>query len=266
MINVPAKIYPLVLLLALIAGEAAAQARFKKGDEFQRQIFAKSNCVLQRGGQNLHVSSSSAITRAYKVTDASDRGASFNISTEKLVDTVNAMDQTMIYSTAKPADPNSGIQTGLQRLAATQISASVNAKGEVTSAHRSVAANDTLMAFAGIQPESLQPGNMLPFMIGFQYNPIFKKGYNWTVTTPSGETVYTIYAINGRTTTITYKTSLLGGNLNSRINGSMMIDNESGLILKRCSQTVSVGYEMVNGVVYTATRRTAITELCSKKQ
>lgn len=266
MINVPAKIYPLVLLLALIAGGAAAQARFKKGDEFQRQVFAKSNCVLQRGGQNLHVSSSSVIVRSYKATDASERGATFAIATEKLIDTVNAMDQTLIYSTAKPADPSSNIQTGLQRLAAVQINASVNAKGEVTSARRSAAANDTLMAFAGLQPESLQPGNLLPFMVGFQYNPVFKKDYSWTVTTPSGETTYTIYGINGRTTTITYKTSILGGNLNSRINGSMMIDNESGLILKRCSQTVSVGYEMVNGIVYTATRRTAVTEVCTKKQ
>lgn len=266
MINVPAKIYPIVLLLVLIAGGAVAQVHFKKGDEFQRQVFSKSNCVLQRGGQNLHVSSSSVIIRSYKTTDASDRGASFAISTEKLVDTVNAMDQTLIYTTAKAADPNSAIQTGLQRLAGMQISASVNAKSEIVTAHRSAAANDTLMAFAGIQPESLQPGSTLPFMIGFQYNPGLKKGYSWTVTSPAGETTYTIYGVNGRTSTITFKTSILGGNLNSRINGSMLIDNESGLILKRCSQTVSVGYEMVNGIVYTATRRTAITEVCTKKQ
>jgi hypothetical protein len=57
----------------------------------------------------------------------------------------------------------------------------------------------------------------------------------------------------------------LGGNLNSRINGSILIDNLTGIILKRYSQSVSTGYEMVNGVVYTATRRTAITEVSVKK-
>jgi hypothetical protein len=45
----------------------------------------------------------------------------------------------------------------------------------------------------------------------------------------------------------------------------MIIDNNTGLVLKRYSQAVSTGYEVVNGVVYTATRRTAITETCIKK-
>jgi hypothetical protein len=102
-------------------------------------------------------------------------------------------------------------------------------------------------------------------MVDFQLNPNLKKGYSWVVNAASAETSYTIYAVSGRTTTITYKTSILGGNLNSRINGSILIDNNTGVVLKRYSQGVSTGYEMVNGIVYTATRRTAITEVNVKK-
>jgi hypothetical protein len=175
------------------------------------------------------------------------------------------MDQNLVYNSDKPADPNSLIQTGLQRIVNTQSVVSVNSKGEILSVKRPVAVNDTLLSFTGIQPESLAAGTLLPFMVNFPVNPTLKKGYSWASTTPSTETNYTIYAINGRTTTITYKTSILGGSLNSRINGTILIDNNSGVILKRYAQSVSTGYEMVSGVVYTATRRTAITEVTIKK-
>jgi len=257
--------YTLIILITFICGVACAQAGFKKGDEFEREILAKSNCVLQRGSQTLNVSSFSIITKTYKVADASEKEASFIITTDKLIDTINAMDQNLVYNSGKPADPNSTIQLGLQKIANTQSIVSVNNKGEILSARRSVAINDTLLSFTGIQPESLSAGSTLQFMMDFPLNPTIKKGYSWAYNTPTTQTNYTIYAINGRTTTITYKTSVLGGNLNSRINGSILIDNLTGVILKRCSQSVSAGYEMVNGIVYTATRRTAITEINIKK-
>jgi hypothetical protein len=257
--------YRLSVLLALVSSIACAQVRFVKGDEYQREILAKSNCMLQRGGQALHVSSFSIIKKTYKLTDVSEKGASFSITTDKLIDTINAMDQNLVYNSDKPADPNSSIQVSLQRMVNSQSSVSINSKGEILSAKRPAAINDTLLSFTGIQPESLSPGTLLPFMANFPVTAAIKKGYTWTTTTPSTETNYIIYSINARTTVITYKTSILGDNLNSRINGTLLIDNNTGVILKRCAQSVSTGYEMVNGIVYTATRRTAITETTVKK-
>jgi hypothetical protein len=255
----------LFIVFTFISGVACAQMRFKAGDEFQRQVIAKSNCMLQRGSQTLHVGSVSTIVKTYKVTDATDKSASFIIITNKLTDTVNAMDQNLIYNSAKPAEPNSAIQMGLQKMVNAQWAVAVNNKGQILSLKRPVLVNDTLLSFTGIQPERLLPGTTLPFIVNFPVNTSLKKGYSWTDTTPSATTTYTIYAINGLTTTITYKTSILGGNLNSRINGSILIDNNTGIILKRYSQSVSTGYEMVNGIVYTATRRTAVTEVSVKK-
>jgi hypothetical protein len=255
----------LLITLTFIAGVTCAQIRFKAGDEFQRQVITRSNCVLQRGGQTLHVGSVSNQVKTYKVTDATEKGATFTISTDKLIDTVNAMDQNLVYNSAKPGDPNSIIHAGLQKMVNTRPVVSTNHKGEILSLKRPVSINDTLLSFTGIQPERLSPGSTLHFMVDFPVNPTIKKGYSWTDATSSAQTTYTIYAVSGRTTTITYKTSVLGGNLNSRINGSMLIDNLTGIILKRYSQSVSTGYEMVNGVVYTATRRTAITEVSVKK-
>jgi len=253
--------YILITLLIFISGAAFAQVRFKKGDEFKREILTKSNCVLQRGSQTLHVSSFSIVVKTYKVTNVYEKGASFIISTDKLIDTINAMDQNLVYNSGKPADPNSTIQVGLQKMANTQYAVSVNDSGKILGLRHTVAISDTLLSFAGIQPEYLSPGSTLQFMADYPVNPALKKGYSWTDSTSSTETNYTIYAINSRTTTIVSKTSILGDNLNSRINSSILIDNNTGVILKRCSQSVSTGYEMVNGIVYTATRRTAITEI-----
>lgn len=257
--------YILVLILAFATGVSSAQVKFKQGDEFQRQVVTKSNCVLQRGSQTLHVGSVSTLVKTYKVTDASEKGASFIITTDKLIDTINAMNQNMVYHSGKPADPNSVIQVGLQKLVNNQSIVSINSKGEVLSLKRPVVVNDTLLSFAGIQPERLSPGTTLQFMVDFPVSVTLKKGYTWKIATSSAETNYTVYAINGPTSVITYKTSVLGSSLNSRINGSILIDNNSGLILKRYSQSVSTGYEMVNGIVYTATRRTAVTETCNRK-
>ncbi|SEN47257.1 hypothetical protein SAMN05192574_103270 [Mucilaginibacter gossypiicola] len=257
--------YILVLLLAFASGVSYAQVKFKQGDEFLRQIVTKSNCVLQRGSQTLHVGSVSTVVKSYKVTDASDKGASFIVTTDKLIDTINAMNQNLVYHSGKPADPNSVIQVGLQKMLNNQSVVSINSKGEVLSLKRPVVINDTLLSFAGIQPERLSPGTTLQFMVDFPVSLTLKKGYTWKIATSSAETNYTVYAINGPTTVVTYKTTVLGSSLNSRINGSILIDNNTGVILKRYSQSVSTGYEMVNGIVYTATRRTAVTEICNKK-
>lgn len=257
--------YILVILFAFVSGVTCAQVRFKQGDEFQRQVITKSNCVLQRGSQTLHVGSVSILAKTYKVTDASEKGASFTITTDKLIDTINAMNQNMVYHSGKPADPNSIIQVGLQKMLNNPSVVSVNNKGEILNLKHPVVANDTLLSFAGIQPEHLLPGTTLQLMVDFPVNLTLKKGYSWKAANASAETNYTVYAINGQTTAITYKTSVLGGSLNSRINGSILIDNNTGVILKRYSQSVSTGYEMVNGIVYTATRRTAVTEICNKK-
>jgi len=124
--------------------------------------------------------------------------------------------------------------------------------------------DDTLLSFTGIQNERLANGHLIEFTTDFPANPFLKKGYTWTDSTATTVSHFTIYAVNSRTTTVTYSTTSLAGNLNSRTNGVMLVDNESGIVLKRSTQSVTTGYELVKGVIYTATRRTATSEVCYK--
>ncbi|PJJ83326.1 hypothetical protein [Mucilaginibacter auburnensis] len=257
--------YFLAVTFISVSIVSSAQNKFKKGEDYQREVLVRSNCVLQRGAQTLHVSSASTLVRSYKVTDANLLGAVLAVSTIKLVDTINAMDQSFIYSSAKQADPSSMIQLGLQNLAKATLQLNVDNKGEIKVTRPPVKLNDTLVSFSGIQAEYFKAGTVVPFLTSFTPNVNLKKGYTWQDKTPKAQTTFTVYALTPRTITITYKASKLGESLNTRENGTIVIDNNTGLIIKRYAQSVSTGYEMVNGVVYTATRRTAITETCVKK-
>jgi len=116
------------MLMAFTCSVACAQVKFKVGDEFQRKVLTRSNCVLQRGSQTLHVTSFSEVEKTYHVADASDRGATLTITTTKLNDTINTMDQRLIYNSGKPVDPNSPIQIDLKRMANAQPTVSVDKK------------------------------------------------------------------------------------------------------------------------------------------
>jgi len=258
-----------VALFMAAVGPAMAQTAhrdlgLKKGDEFQRQIVIKSNCLLQRGSQKLNLSTYSSVIKTYKINNVSGNQASVIITVNKIIDSLNALGQKVVFNSDKRPDPDSYIQMALLNMIGKPAVASVNEKGKILAIEKQLPMDDTLLSFTGIQNEALATGHLLEFTTDFPANPFIKKGYSWTDSTASAVSRFTIYAVNNRTTTITYSTTNLAGNLNSRINGVMLVDNGSGIILKRSTQSVTTGYELVKGVIYTATRRTATSEVCYK--
>jgi hypothetical protein len=256
-------------IIMAAVGPAMAQGvhrdlNLKKGDEFERQIVIKSNCLLQRGSQKLNLSTYSFLTKTYKVVNTAGNSATVNITVNKIVDSLNALGQKVVFNSDKRPDPDSFIQMALLQMIGKPAAVSVDEKGRILSVQKQIAVDDTLLSFTGIQNERLANGHLMEFTTDFPASPFLKKGYTWTDSTATAISHFTIYAVNSRTTTITYSTTSLAGNLNSRTNGVMLVDNETGLILKRSTQSVTTGYELVKGVIYTATRRTATSEVCFK--
>jgi hypothetical protein len=255
----------LILVINITNGQAIHRDfKFKKGDEFQRQIVIKSNCLLQRGSQKLNLSTYSAVTKSYKVYNAAGSNAMLSITVNKVIDSINALGQKVVFNSEKRPDPDSFIQMALLQMIGKPALISVDEVGKILAVQKQLPADDTLLSFTGIQNENFSTGSLLEFTLDFPLNTFLKKGYTWTNTTATAVSNFTIYAVNSRTTTITYNTTDLAGNLNSRINGVMLVDNDTGIILKRSTQSVTTGYELVKGVIYTATRRTATSEVCFK--
>jgi len=257
-------LFTLVVIHAVNGQAIHRDFKFKKGEEFQRQIVIKSNCLLQRGGQKLNLSTYSSVSKLYKVNNISGNSASMSITVNKIIDSINALGQKVAFNSDKRPDPDSFIQMTLLQMIGKPALISVDAAGKILSVQKQLPADDTLLSFTGIQNETLTAGSLLEFTIDFPSNAFLKKGYTWKNTAGTAVTNFTIYAVNSRTTTITYTTTDLAGNLNSRINGVLLVDNDSGIILKRSTQSVTTGYELVKGVIYTATRRTATSEVCYK--
>jgi hypothetical protein len=263
------KIKYFAMLMALSAVNiVAAQSvhrefRLKNGDTYRRQVLVRSNSLLQRGGQRLNLSTYSNITKIYKVTGSDDR-QTVNIIINKIVDSIDALGQWVIFDSDKRPDPNSYIQTALSQLVGKTASVTVDEDGKILSVQKRLPADDTVLSFTGIQNENFVKGNLLDLTTDLPAGPMLKKDLTWTDSTANTVTKFTVYAVNSRTTTITYATTDHSGNLNSRINGVLLVENGTGLVLKRSTQSVTTGYELVKGVIYTATRRTATTEICYK--
>jgi len=263
------KYYLVVAFITAAVGSAMAQGvhrdlGLKKGDQFQRQIIIKSNCLLQRGSQKLNLSTYSSLIKTYKINDVNGTHVTVSITINKIIDSLNALGQKVVFNSEKRPDPDSFIQMALLQMIGKPAIISIDGKGKILAVQKQLPMDDTLLSFTGIQNEYLAAGHLLEFTTDFPANPFLKKGYTWADSTASMVSHFTIYAVSSRTTTITYSTTNLAGNLNSRINGVMLVDNESGIILKRSTQSVSTGYELVKGVIYTATRRTATSEICYK--
>jgi hypothetical protein len=265
--NIKRALTPLFIVLIIpicYAQTKHGDFKFKKGDAFERQVVIKSNCLLQRGSQKLNISTYSAVTKSYKINDVTGSNATVSLTVNKIIDSINALGQKVYFNSDKRPDPDSYIQMGLLQMIGKPAYVSVDASGKILSVQRQQAANDTLLSFAGIQHEPLAAGNFLEFLMDFPANPFLKKGYTWTNSSSLAVTNFTIYEVTARTTTITYTSNSSSGSLNSRTNGVLLIENESGLVLKRSTQSVTTGYELVKGVVYTATRRSASSEVCYK--
>jgi hypothetical protein len=257
----------MLLLMTFCRAQENAPYRefnFKKGGEYQRLVAVKSNCILQRGNQKINISTYSAVTKTYKVSEVSGKKYQFNISINKILDTVNALGQKVVFNSENTPDPNSDIQMNLLHLIGQTAVVSVNDRSEILTIHKPARLDDTLLSFTGIQPEIFAAGKALEIFSNRVTGPFIKAGFTWTNHTATTETTYTIKVVNGLTTTINYTSSVLGTDVNSRINGVLLIENESGLILKKATQSVSTGYKIVNGIVYTTTRRSATSEVCRK--
>jgi len=264
-------------LLGIIAYCGNAQTEhnlsvFKKGDTFKKIIYAKSSCALKRGTQTLDINSYSEVLKGYKITDASNNNFNFDVSVQKVTDTINALGQQVHYCSDNAPDTASSIEKALKNLTGQTEKVTVDKNGFILAASKPTSqyANDTLLSFAGLQTQQFYKGGSLDLTAGFQPNPTLKKNYTWGDSSVTGThkivSKYTIDNVSASTTTISFSSAVFDSYINSNINGVLVVDNKSGLMLNRQMQSVSIGYELVNGLVYAITRRSAVTESSYKSE
>jgi hypothetical protein len=243
---------------------------FKKGDEFQKTTLVNSTTVLQRGAQKFDIKSNSSVTKNYNITGASNAGFAVAVVTKRITDTLFAMGKSMQYNSDSPTDTSSFIQKRLTAMVGKTANISLTRHDTITqiTGQGNQVVNDTLFAFTGLQPEALVKGGSLGLTVNAMAIVAMQKNYTWADTVTDGSTkiksTFWIQAKDDKTTTIAFESAQRQAYTNSNINGVYVIDNATGVILTRQMQSITTGYQVLNNVVYAASRRTAFTESCFK--
>lgn len=266
----------IIVLLSVIVSDAVAQTYnrvfdFKKADEFQSEIIITSNAMIKRGKQVLNVSSTNSLTKSYKIKQANDQGYQFSVTIDKMKAAIDANKIRTSFNTSDKVDTASNILKGLFFVVNKPIAVTISKNGAVQNAeeYKLEMASDTLISFAGLQPEIFQKSQLINFLADFTYRKDIKKGYTWTdSTTVRGEkskTRFLVDYIDDNITILNFFKNSSNNLLNTNSNGTYVIDNRTGLIVEKYVYLIAVGYQISAGnIMYAVSRTVSIVEKTKK--
>ncbi len=240
---------------------------FKPGEEYQTEILTNSKAIVQRGKQTLNVNTVSTATKTFTNTLANDRGYTFNVKIKSMRNEIDAMGKKLIHSSDLKSDSTSVILKALDFMLNKPVDVLVNKYGIIQSFtdYKAEMATDTLVAFAGLQPEAFEKGTLLSIVADFTYNPGIKKNFSWGDSIEIDKhrlvTKFWVEDINEKTSIIKFTSSISTKLLNSNQNGTYVIENATGIIQEKILYTISTGYQIsAGGVVYAVSRSTSVSE------
>ena len=239
--------------------------KFTKGDEFEKQSILKSTTNIQRGNQRLTVSSSSNITKLFKVTDV-DTAAKFDVTIKKMDNIISALGEILHYDSEKGTDTTSKIQRSLNSMLNKPVTVSVNKYGKIIASDEAPlqTINDSLIIFAGIQAEPFTKGTQFSLTPNFAASERVKPGFTWRDTLKTDQqqmiTRFWIDDVTYDNTIVKFQSKLTGIYMNSNATGTYVLDNYSGMIMQRLVQSISNGYQVMNSLVYITSRSVSLSE------
>jgi len=267
--NLKAALLVLFILInfAAMAQEGHRVFTFKPGEEYQTEILTNSKAVVQRGKQTLNVNTVSTATKSFTVTLASDRGFTFNVKIKKMQNEIDAMGKKLYHSSDVKSDSSSVILRALDFMLNKPVDVQINKYGIIQSFtdYKAEMATDTLVAFAGLQPEAFEKGTLLSIIADFTYNPGIKRNFSWGDSVEIDKqrlvTRFWVEDISEKTAIIKFTSSISTKLLNSNQNGTYVIDNATGIIQEKILYTISTGYQIsAGGVVYAVSRSTSVSQ------
>lgn len=267
--NLKAALIMLCMVLSFVskAQDGHRVFLFKEGEEYQTDILTNSNAIVQRGKQDLRINTVSTVSKAIKVSLANERGFTFNVKIKAMDNVIDAMGKQLHHSSAIKSDTSSSILKALDFMLNKPIDVVTDKYGIIQSYtdYKAEMATDTLVAFAGLQPEAFEKGTLFGLIADITYHKDLKKGFSWAdsvvIDKQKLKTEFKIEDINEKTTVVKFSSSIVGAMVNSNTNGTYVIENETGVILEKLLYILSKGYQVsAGGVVYAVSRATSVSQ------
>ena len=245
---------------------------FSPGQEFIKETQIKSTGVVQRGKQILNIVTNSTVNKSFKVTDSTAAGYTLAVNIEEMDNVIKMLGDSLHYNSKKPIDNTSSIQKALKYMVDKPVELHIDLNGIILSAidPTEVLATDTLLAFAGIQPEFFEKDKLFSLVGDFINLSGLSKGYTWSDSTVIDDqrisTDYLIYDLSEKTTIVKLTNKSVGKMLNSTSNATYVVDNASGIIFEKIIYTNSVGFRVANRLLYGVSRSSSIVERLSQRK
>lgn len=248
----------------------AQKLNLNKGDEYKITTVMSSSVQMKRGDKQVDSKYMSSITKSYNVTDANDNGYKLAITTKHIADTIDAFNQKLAYSTDRAADPSSSIETALSKMVGEVHTVSLDKTGKITQVGdpAKASANAQVAGLAGVYNKTLANGNFLNFGTTFTLPAGAKKGTKWNETTTKGtsteKTTFTVESTTATTTKVAFKTEQSMPGSNTNLNGILIMDNATGVVLQRIVKLNTLSNESTEGKTYSVNRLNTISEVITK--
>lgn len=240
---------------------------FSPGEEYQTEILTNSRAVVQRGNQTLNVNTVSTATKSFAATLANGKGYTFNVKIKKMQNEIDVMGKKLFHSSDVKSDSTSAILKALDFMLDKPVDVQIDKYGVIQSFtdYKAEMATDTLVAFAGLQPEAFEKGTLLSLVADFTYNPGVKRNFSWGDSIEIDKhrliTKFWVEDISEKTTIIKFTSAISTKLLNSNQNGTYVIDNATGIIQEKILYTISTGYQIsAGGIVYAVSRSTSVSQ------
>lgn len=270
MFNTKTALTALLLFIACTGNAQRRELLLKQGDEYNKTTYISAASVLQRGNQTFNINTRSSISKHYKVTGVTEIGFILTVTTKQITDTLDAFNKKLEYDSDKTADSSSYIQMALQSLIGESVTLTIDKNGIITDVNDPDEryATDTLLLFAGFKQDQFTRGSRLDLVS--DNSAALKTGTSWTSNlSPGNEKVNTTYTVQQSAEPDKYTNLMLTSTSssteqNSNVNGVLVVDNFSGVVLVTSLKTATLSYKSVNDVTYSLNRRTEVLENCTK--
>ncbi|MES2418161.1 MAG: hypothetical protein V4541_08220 [Bacteroidota bacterium] len=116
----------------------------------------------------------------------------------------------------------------------------------------------------GLYHKDLVVGDFLNFGTFFHVPPGAEKGTTWNTTEGSAKNTFTVREINALTTTVTFKSEASDPGINSTLNGLAVIDNATGVCLKRLVKVSIISNQKNGDKTFQTAANYVVSEVCTK--
>jgi hypothetical protein len=251
----------------------AQQLNLKEGDKYIVVSVMSSTMGMKRGDKQIDAKSISSVTKSYHITAANDDGYKLTITTKQIVDTVDAFDQKELFNSTDKVVPNSRFASVLNKMIGQTQTLTLDKQGKIIKVDNETLAltNAALASAVGLYDNLLVKGNSINFSVNYKLPTGAKVGTEWAESIKqadvTGNTKYTVEQITETFTKVKFKSEQTEPGINVNMNGTMVIDNATGVVLQRIIKSHSVSNERnSDNKSFIASRKSVISEICVKEK